>query len=148
MHDAYKSREQQLQDAMKSFPLVQGQSGILVFFNNKVAGMDIMSKATAYTYLHNKLVKSYLIDCLDMKGSSSGPDTLKVEAEVFLDKLSAGTYKSFKSKGLGDDYRVTAPDIQGSSLVYNDDIIHSCYFSIEREDGHMAGFNRRNQLFV
>jgi hypothetical protein len=147
MNDAFKTREHDLEEAMKHFQVIPRQAGIMVFFEGKVAGMDMVSKPAAYARLHSKLVKSYLIDCLGKKGKSAhDPEHLQKEALRFLDKAASGEVKVFKSVGLGEDHRITAPEVQGSMLVFAEEAVHTCCFRREPAEDRMVGFHRRNQL--
>jgi hypothetical protein len=146
MDDAFKARKTDLEEAQRHFSLIPGQTGILFFHSGKVAGLDILSRPAAYARLHDKLVKSYVIDCLQTKKTKKEPDTLVREADHFLKQAMNGNVKTYKSPGLGEDFRLNAPSIQGSSLVYEGEALHTCCFSLEAEEERMAGFKSRRNL--
>jgi len=147
MNDAYKLRGNELEEAAGHFPLLPGQNGILVLLEGKAAGMDIVSQPGAFSRLHGKLVKSYLIESFGkVVKVDYGQEALQREALRFLDDAAAGEVKVFKSVGLGEDHRLLAPEVQGSCLVFNGEAIHSFCFRRETKEGHMASFSRRNRL--
>ncbi len=146
MADAFISKAGDLEDAVRNFSLVPGQTGILFFHSGKAAGLDIISQPAAYARLHEKLVKSYVIDCLDLRKAEMKPDVLLKEARHFVEKAMKGEVATFKSPGLGNDFRLRAPAIQGSLLEYNSEPVHTCLFSIETEESNIVRFYRRKDL--
>ncbi len=146
MDDAFRARQHDLEEAMRHFSLVPGQTGVLFFHSGKVAGLDLLSQPAAYARLHDKLVKSYVIDCLEGNKVRVDANLLQKTALAFLDSAAAGEVKRFKSPGLGNDHRISAPSLQGSTLEYEDEPIHTCCFSIEKEEDSMAGFRQRRNL--
>lgn len=148
MNDAYKLRGNELEEAARHFPLMPGQNGILVLMEGKAAGMDIVSRPHAFSRLHGKLVKSYLIESFGrVEKVDNAPEAMQREARRFLEKAAAGEVKIFSAVGLGEEHRLLAPGVQGSSLVFNREAIHSFCFRRETSEGHMVGFSRRNRLF-
>lgn len=146
MDDAFHARKQDLDEAKRHFRLIPSQTGILFFHEGKVAGLDIVSRPAAYDRLHEKLLKSYLIDCLSGKALKHSPDALLKVARQFLDSSKSGTVNVFKSPGLGEDHRLQAATVHGSALVYEKEAIHTCCFSKKAEEQRMAGFGRRRDL--
>jgi hypothetical protein len=146
MDDAFKSVAEDLERAREEFSLIPGQTGILFFHKDKVAGMDLLSRPEAYGRLHEKLVKSYLIDCLGGKASKHDPGALLEEARRFLESAATGTVNVFKSPGLGEDHRLQSPTAHGSALVHENEAVHTCCFRSIAEEQRMAGFGRRREL--
>ncbi|MBW6461411.1 MAG: hypothetical protein K0B08_12645 [Bacteroidales bacterium] len=128
------------------FHIVHGQTGVLFFHAGKVTGLDIVSRPGAYARLHGKLVRSYVIDCLETRESGHDPETLQQEARHFLDTAAATEGKAFKSPGLGDDVRIEAPVLRGSILVNENHAVHACCFSVETPESRMAGFEKRRRI--
>ena len=147
MDDAFKSRANDLDEALRQFSLEPGQTGILFFHGGKVAGLDVLSRPAAYARLHDKLVKSYVIDSLEMKEAKNPREALLVASEKFLASAVSGTTSTYPSPGLGEDHRFTSPVVSGSSLIYNTEPIHTCAFRTKAEEQRMAGFSRRRDLF-
>jgi hypothetical protein len=147
MDDAFKNKANDLDEALRQFSLEPGQTGILFFHGGKVAGLDILSRPAAYARLHDKLVKSYVIDSLEMKKAHTTREALLVASEKFLASAVSGTTSIYPSPGLGEDHRFNSPVVSGSSLIYNTEPIHTCAFSTKAEEQRMAGFSRRRDLF-
>lgn len=146
MNDAYQTRSDQLNNALHSFPLIQGQTGILFFHAGKAAGLDILSQPAAFARLHEKLVKSYLIDFIAEKGRKQSPDALQNEARRFQGDALSGEVKVYKSPGLGEDHRLQSREVHGSALIHEKELIHACLFSVKTEEQRMAGLGRRREI--
>jgi hypothetical protein len=146
MDDAFRNKANDLDEALRQFSPGPGQTGILFFHGGKVAGLDVLSLPTAYARLHDKLVKSYIIDCLEMKKARSSREALLVASEKFLASAVSGTTNIFPSPGLGEDIRFASPVVSGSSLIYNAEPIHTCAFRTEAEEQRMAGVAMRRRV--
>jgi hypothetical protein len=146
MRDVFESRRESLDDAIKFFPLIQNQQGILVVINGKVAGFDLISRSANYVQLHSKLIKSYVVDALlGKKKAKTDTDAAGAAAQTFIEQAIRCEEKTFKSVGYGDDFRFKGDQIAGSALVYRDSVIHAAFFHLEQAttNGHMSGLNRR-----
>jgi hypothetical protein len=146
MRDVFESHREPLDEAIKAFPLVPGQIGILAVISGEAAGFDIVSRSAAYGHLHGKLIKSYVMDALLGKKKAEADPALAVKAaHDFLDRATRCEEKTFKSVGCGDDYRFKGNHIAGSALVHSDTVIHTAFFHLDQAtaEGHMSGLNRR-----
>ena len=149
MRDVYESRVQSLDDYNRSFPVSDGQKGILVMVNGEVMGLDLISSSIAYRVLHRKLLKSYSLEAIlreevDSTGDSddkfNGPDV----AKSFLDEVRLSMDEKHKSIGYGCDHRLEGPGVVGSSLTYKDQVIHAAFFKTdEAEKERMSSYQRR-----
>lgn len=132
MGDVYQSREEDLVEYHQSFPVQDGQRGLLVMFKGDVMGLDILSSSIAYLTLHRKLLKSYALEAIlrEGEGGFNGRD----KAQTFLDEVRLSMGEKHKSVGYGWDHRLEGPSVVGSSLTYQDQVIHTAFF--KREDDH------------
>ena len=151
MRDVFEAHRGSLDEAIKAFPLVPGQVGILAMIDGQAAGFDIVSRADAYGHLHGKLLKSYVMDGLvaKKKGKSAVEVTTQA-AQAFVERAIQCEEKTFKSVGIGDDYRFKGDKIAGSALVHQGVVIHTAFFHLEqgKTEGHMSGLNRRSTYRV
>ena len=151
MRDVYETHHESLEDALKSFPAVEGQIGLLAVVNGEAVGFDLLSRPAAYARLHGKLVKSYVMDALVGKKKIKVEETLAtMAAQGFLNRAAQCKEKAFKSVGHGDDFRFKGAGIAGSALVHSDTVIHTAFFHLDQAtaDGHMSDFNRRRSYRV
>lgn len=159
MRDVYAAKEADLDGYLKSFRLVDGQKGILVFVDGKPAGMDFVSKDAAFATLFPKLVKSYAMEAMLLterrkRGRGKG-DAEKAlakptpdEARAFLKRAAGSDEKKYESVGLGWSYRYAGPGIVGSALAFNDKVVHMAFFGVDgaeraEDPGNMAGTRMR-----
>lgn len=151
MRDVFESQRKPLDEALKAFPLIPGQIGMLTVISGEAVGFDFVSRPAAYAHLHGKLLKSYVMDALVGK-KKAGVDAKAATkaAQDFMDSATRCEEKTFKSVGLGDDYRYKGTTVAGSALVHSDTVIHAAFFHLEQAnaEGHMSGINRRRSYRV
>ncbi len=146
MNDVFHSKEEDLDEYLKVFPLVPGQRGLLVFVNGKVSGFDVISLGPAYGALHQKLVKSYAMDAyLDARKGKGSPAVSTDQAKMFLQDALACTEEKYQSLGHGWDYRYEGRSIVGSALLHQETVIHTAFFGTTESGkvGNMAGSRQR-----
>lgn len=147
MQDVYQSREEDLEEYHRSFPVQDGQKGLLVMFNGEVMGLDMVSSSIAYLNLHRKLLKSYVLEVILMEGEVedvfNGPD----KAKSFLDRTLLSIDEKHKSVGYGWDHRLEGPGILGSSLTHQEQVIHTALFKDHHDDRHkISSFQQRRSF--
>ncbi len=151
MRDVFESRRESLDEAIEAFPLEPDQIGILVVINGSTAGFDLVSTPSAYAHLHGKLIKSYVMDTLVGK-KKPGTDTKAAarSAQDFIRRATRCEEQTFKSVGLGDDYRYKGHDIAGNALVYQDCVIHAAFFNINAgpQDIRMTSLRQRSSYRI
>ncbi len=127
MSDIYQSREDDLRACLDAFRYIPHQKGILVLVNGRVAGFDVISLESAYEITHLKLVKSYAMDALLAKSNRHDEPSID-KARSFIEEAAQCDEKRFKSVGHGWDHRFEGKRVVGSSLVYEDKVIHLAFF--------------------
>jgi hypothetical protein len=142
MADVFAAKEDEIEDSLDALTRVPDQKGILFFVNGKVVGFDLLSRAAAYEVLHDKLVKSYVMDALLQKTSANRNATLD-DARAFVTETQSCSEKRYKSAGLGWDYRFDGTRIVGSALVHNASVVHAAFFRAHDGIGRMANYTRR-----
>ncbi|MGC9517472.1 MAG: ARPP-1 family domain-containing protein [Methanomicrobiales archaeon] len=144
MGDVYQSKIKDLDKYLKSFPPSDGQKGLLVMINGEVMGLDLLSSDKAYKLLHQKLLKSYALEALlaedEVEEKLNGMD----RARTFLDETFLSMDEKHESIGYGFDHRLEGPSLVGSSLTYNDQVIHTAFFNKDyAKDGEMSNYRKR-----
>lgn len=151
MHDLFKARAQELDDGLKAFPAIAGQTGLLAVINGEIAGFDVIPHPTIYAREHSRLIKSYVIDALaDREPKAADAANAKTRAADFLRTVTETDERSFASIGYGTDYRYRKTGIAGAALVHSDQVIHSAFFALPMDDpgmNPMAALNRRREHF-
>jgi len=121
MSDVFKAREEDLRKSDDAFKPVPNQVGVLVFIAGTPAGLDLVSRTSAYAKLHPKLVRSYTLEGLLLEpkpgeGGSELPSApqapgngLHEKARAFLHEIIAAEEHQFPSIGHGTDFRYGGP---------------------------------------
>jgi hypothetical protein len=129
MHDAFKTRKDEILAALKAFPHEPSQQGMLATIRGRVAGFDLISRADAYAQIHGKLVRSYVLDALLTKPGA--PECDEKNARTFLNHIGKCHEERFASVGLGQSVRLRNSQIAGAALIHEDAVIHIAAFSLD-----------------
>lgn len=127
MKDVYKSRGSDLEEYTKAFPYQENQKGLIVIINGEIIGLESLSSSKAYKLLHDNLIKSYaleaaLLENMDEKKNDNITD--------FLLKTRNSSESKHKSIGYGYDHRYKEESLIGSSLIYQNNVIHTAFFKL------------------
>jgi hypothetical protein len=124
MKDVYEDGKvrETLKDYEKAFPLLDKQTGIIVCLGGKVRGLDCVSLPSVWADLHEKLIRSYAMECVINcpKTAEASPE----KAQAFLDIIAFAKSESFASVGYGEDFRFESPEMIGAWLFWQDTFIH------------------------
>jgi hypothetical protein len=150
MRDIYESSRGRVDEYQKAFPLQPGQSGILVFLDNQVAGCEFISRPDAYAQVHEKLISSYALEAaLGEERAGLCHEDLE-EADRFLAMVSACRKEAYPGAGLGTEYRLEGAGLVGSALVHDGEVIHLALFSAAdpvQDPGEVPGGQRHAARF-
>ena len=143
MTDIYDEFTEDLKDYLKTFELVEEQTGLLVFINGEVTGLDIVSTKSAYGALHKKLVESYALDSMLQDDKKTDVNINPEAAHKFIEGIIECDESRNESVGYGFDHRFASNQYIGSALVFNDELVHASFFkSLEIEDDEFGGMAR------
>lgn len=147
MREVFESRENDLKGYLDAFQYVPHQRGIFVMVNGMAVGFDILSFSSAYEIIHPKLVKSYAMDALLQK-NRKGEEPHVGKAKAFIGEATQCEEKRYESIGHGWDHRFEGKTMVGSSLVYQDKVIHMAFFRMDEADrtGNMSAPSRRRRF--
>jgi len=133
--DTFLRRKGDLDALLAAFPLVDGQQGMLVVHGDEIVGLDLVSIPEKYVGLHDKLLRSYVVEALVSEREVDDDPAL---ARSFLERIADLEAQSFKSPGLGWDLRFEGNGVLGSVLTYRGRVIHAAFFDV----GGVAGSGR------
>jgi hypothetical protein len=128
MHDIYEQTGSLVKDYLEALPPPEDAQGFLVAINGEVVGGDLFDHTETLKALWNKLIRGYAIDALERQrmaeeGGASQPDTRQ-----FLMAALRAQEEHYQSVGLGEDVRLSSEDVTGSSLLWDDHLIHASLF--------------------
>ncbi len=132
MNDVFKAQVSQLNECLQAFPRLESQVGLMVLIHGHVAGFDVVSRPEVYARLHEKLIRSYVLDALLGRSltAKSAPDVMLL-ARSFLAALDQSREEVFPSIGYGRDHRYHSPSLTGSALLHADCLIHAAFLTLE-----------------
>ncbi len=151
MKDVFEEKKDILNEYIETYKCLSHQKGMLVFVGGEIAGLDILSRESAFEVIFPKLVKSYAIDAILEKKGKKGSNKKPIEeAKEFLQEIKDCKEKKYSSTGQGWDYRFEGKDKVGSALVYRKRIIHMAFFKINKEERvrRMSGHKRRREYRI
>jgi hypothetical protein len=145
LHDLVRAQVQKLKDYLANLPCLEGQVGLLVVINGRVAGLDVVSRPEVYAGLHKKLVRSYVLDALLDQPTPPRPTTeAHALAEAFIAAVETSREEIFPSVGYGRDHRYLGPGLAGSALVHEDHLIHAAFLTVD-DAGAGGGLNPQSE---
>lgn len=148
MKDVFESKVDEMHRYLEAFLLQPGQQGVIVYLDGRPAGIEFLSRPEAYARVHDKIIRSYVMEALIEEESPAAPPKKPEHAQEFLKRVAACTAESYPAVGLGTEFRLEGKDIIGSALVYEGVVIHMACFTghawgSTHEDGRMAGYRTR-----
>jgi len=142
MRDVYQDHVQNLEEYLKSFPVLPSQKGLLIIQGRNIVGLDMLSSSQAYSLLHEKLVKSYSMDALFQEDKSTSEDLDKL-AVNFMNDVQKSSEEKHPSIGYGYDYRFNTEYSMGSALIHQDQVVHAAFFCKEEGNRNLSGYKAR-----
>jgi len=146
--DVINEKQGDLTDYIKAFKPVEDQTGIAVFINDELIGIDLFSKSVVYLDLHIKLVKSYAMDALSLPQKNI-KENERETVHDFFEKIVSTKVDEFSSPGYGIDARLRGNDLIGSALIHMEEVIHLTCFALEEsyENEKMANSRSRMRIY-
>ncbi|TFH35975.1 MAG: hypothetical protein E4G93_02880 [Dehalococcoidia bacterium] len=133
MNDVVKSRLPELERMMAALPARAGQCGLLAIAHERVLGFDVVSRPAVYAHLHERLLRSYLLEPAAAATPSTSADST-AEARQFLQAAMHAEERRYQSVGLGEDYRYSGDTIVGSALSHEGQLVHAAFFRVPPQE--------------
>jgi hypothetical protein len=126
--DIYASREADLVNLRRAFPLVAGQSGAVLALGDSQLCLDYVSRPAAFARLYPKLLDGYLLDALErLDGKPASVERLG----EFVVAAAAAPMRRSPSAGVGDDVRLAVPGVVGSGLALREELLQLSAFTTD-----------------
>lgn len=126
LNDSYENLKDKQNDYLSKFHIEDGQNGVIFIVNGEIKGLELFYNHSIYKQYHEKLCRSYIIEAIVEKKSVDNINRL--ELMKVLENISHSEFKSKKSIGLGDNVKFSNDFGSGSSLVWEDELIHMTFF--------------------
>ncbi|MEW6349360.1 MAG: DUF6569 family protein [Thermodesulfobacteriota bacterium] len=154
MADLYDTHVDDVREFMESFRPVQGQAGMIVFIDDRPAGMELFGTHETLRRTHAKLVQSYVMDALETS-RGWGERRQQSHSDEAADYLRAAAQTDVErrvSVGLGQDLRIRSAGLVGAGLEFEGYVLHLSVFpndlGHERQEGSgpLTRASRRREL--
>jgi hypothetical protein len=143
LDDVYRGVSSRIEDWIAYFPGVDSQVGLMVFVDGTPLGMDIVGGCGLYARLHERLLRGYVLDALEVSRRAKQPETdteLVDEGAAlrFLDRAQKAVRTPAPTVGRGV-YHVLSETVVGGELLDDDRLAHRSAFPDESEPGQGRG---------
>ena len=137
MGAGYDSRREEL-DTIKAPFLVpeQGQTGVIACIDGRAVALDAFDRPETLSKLWPRLLSGYALDAVDRKESVIGDEVIA----AFLARAAAAETTSHEGLGLGMDVVLTAPDVVGNALTWDEGIVHLALFARSGDPDSTQGY--------
>src|SRR5450759_1555442 len=110
----------------------EGQVGALFAIGHTLIGFDLFDQPSTLRKVLPKLVRSVAVDAIDAADTAepADPSLVRALAAQFLAVTAKAPRHVTPALGLGEDMRLTAPDIAGAALVNEQRVVHLSAFAL------------------
>ena len=107
--------------------------GMVVARYGRIVGADLFCNPALFAKHRDRLLDSYAVDCIAWRGRAvNAEDRIAPRhlggAEEFLRRLLRAEYGWRETPGAGRLLTVAGAGVNGSALVYRDNVLHACVF--------------------
>ena len=138
MSAIYEKHSRELDELVRQFQALEGQSGAVFAIGNSICGLDAFDKPATFATLLPKLARSYGIDAMELGLNDETTPAIE-EVGAFLKNLATGKIEEHPAAGLGDDIRIEARDVIAGGLVAESSLLHLAAFNEPRRRNENAG---------
>lgn len=144
LRDAYEQEHGSIDAYLKHFIRQDRQTGMLVMINNRVIGCDCFARHDTFDKIFSRLVKSYVLDAIEVQEDTRETLTANLQATAFIDDVGKCPVEERPSLSLGTDVRLMSQTVIGSALSFGDEIMHLTAFTRDDQNsGRETGFYQR-----
>jgi hypothetical protein len=138
MADMYAAHDNQVDEYVKAFSAVEGQTGALFAINGRVHGLDMFDNSRTLRTVLPKLVRAYALDAIDSPTDQPSGASTDEDTKSFLDVLRAAEIVEMPAVGIGSDLRFKSGEIAGGALLADGSLLHLFAFRLDKT-GQTAG---------
>jgi hypothetical protein len=121
--EANHERLAEMRDALR---LREGQIGLIAWLGARFLALDLVSQPAAWASLHPRVVSGHALEALD--AGDEPPPTLEETARALARLLDTPATLSAAAVGLGEEVRVSAPDLEGAGVVLDGELVQLSVF--------------------
>ncbi len=124
--DMYDQYATSIDDYVKAFETSDDQVGALFAIGPRIFGFDLFDSPSTMRAYREKLVRSYALEAIAMRGAADAPPTVE-SAQQLLDATAQAASETYPALGLGTDVRVREEkreDLVGAGLLWQKHMVH------------------------
>ena len=125
MKESYENLKIDHSELIKAFNIVNNQNGVLIIINGEIKGFEIFLNSDIYKTFHEKIIKSYIIDC---KIEKEEYNINIPAAEDVINKAYNSSFDKKQNIGLEETFTFENENGLGTLYIYKDTILHWSYF--------------------
>ena len=136
MGDIFERQANAVEAFVRGLPVVEHQVGAVFILNGEPKGVDLFDSPRTFRSLMPKILRGYALDAIDLRLSSPNPlpreasGLIKTRAEDFMRQVMYAPRTQFPSPGLGETWRLFAPQVAGGALIANGNLVHLSAFRV------------------
>ena len=131
MDDIYREYRQPVEDYVAAFEPEAGQTGAAFAVDGKIKGIEIFEDPAVFCKLLPKLVRSYALDAVEVKGQAED-FTAKEAVTHFINRVAGGKFDIHSGAGKGSDVRIAGDGLTAGALVSEGRLLHLAAFQLDR----------------
>jgi O-acetyl-ADP-ribose deacetylase (regulator of RNase III) len=147
LYEAYQSMDSRIEETrMRLGTVPTGAVGVVAVIDGQARAADLFDKPETLAEFWPRLVRSYALEAVNAGPTDDTFATAAAQALLEAGVLASRAATAFPAHGLGEDVRVTAPDVQGAALVHAGVAIHAILFGTGRTTARLPQGRIATQL--
>ena len=143
MKDSFDHRRGELDVIKQAFAQPDaGQTGVIACIGGRSVALDAFDRPETLTKLWPRLVSGYALDAMGRPEQALANGGV----EAFLSAAAGAQTTSHEGLGVGMDVVLTAPDVVGNALTWEDAIVHLALFARSVEEDPTRQGYRAQQI--
>ncbi len=125
MEAAFEALRKQASDLRKAMRYAENATGLAVALGKRVVELQLFDKPDTCRKVWDRLLSGVLLDAVTEASSDEAPNVHEVQR--FLEGAVEVEWVQVPAVGLGKEYRLDLPDLQGSALVVDGVLVHGSW---------------------
>jgi hypothetical protein len=133
MSDIFERQSSAIESFVRELPIADQQVGAVFLLNGEPRGVDLFDSPRTFRSLMPKILRGYALDAIDVRSSSTepqreAPGLIETRAKDFTQQVMDAPRTQFPSPGLGETWRLFAPQLAGGGLTLGGTLVHLSAF--------------------
>lgn len=138
MSEMYEVQHEGIESFVRGLPIADRQVGAVFILNDTPMGVDLFDSPQTFRSLIPKIVRGYALDAIDRRSNpasraSSSTVATRESARQFMRRVLDAPRTPFEAPGLGETWRLFAPQVSGGGLTVDGNLVHMSAF-LTQED--------------